>query len=76
MNDPAIGLATVRGLSWFFGIPGQGVTSTARRQRHVFVKKSAGSIPAPSGPQKQSDPEGGIPSGSLEVTWKVKDLEG
>ncbi len=26
--------------------------------------------------QIQSDPEGGIPSGSLEVTWKVEDLVG
>jgi hypothetical protein len=25
-----------------------------------------------SSPQMQSDPEGGIPSGSLEVFWKVR----
>jgi hypothetical protein len=25
-------------------------------------------------PRKQSDPEGGIPSGSLEVTWEVLEL--
>jgi hypothetical protein len=26
--------------------------------------------------QKQSDPEGGIPSGSLEVTWEVEVVVG
>jgi len=40
----------------------------------VCEKIGAPGLGGVSSRQKQSDPEGGIPSGSLEVTWKVEDL--
>ena len=73
MNDFGVGLAATRGLSWVFGMQGHRVTSAASRVR----EKAGGSdLDAVNDPQTQSDPEGGIPSGSLEVTWKLEDLVG
>ena len=48
----------------------------ARVASRVCEKIDACNPGAVSTPQIQSDPEGGIPSGSLEVTWKVEDLVG
>jgi hypothetical protein len=59
-------------LSWFFGRPERGVTSAASRVRDEIGASDPGAV---DHLQTQSDPEGGIPSGSLEVTWKLEDLE-
>jgi hypothetical protein len=41
------------------------------KRRHVFVKLSG-----PKSRQTQSDPEGGIPSGSLELLGRLEGLVG
>ncbi len=47
-----------------FGMSGWRVTSGLIRGRHVFVRRF-------NTPKRKATREGGIPSGSLEVTWEV-----
>src|SRR5258706_4299924 len=52
-------------LVWSFGMPRRCVTRAIFGSRHVFVRLLRM-------PQTQSDPEGGIPSGSLEVLGRLE----
>ena len=45
--------------------------ATLRRRQASSVTSSCGSSCPEIECQKQSDPAGGIPAGSLEVTWEV-----
>jgi hypothetical protein len=75
MNDPGVGLATTRGVVMVLRDSGPRRYLDRRPAASRVCEKIGWSDPgAVSARQKQSDPEGGIPSGSLEVTWKVEDL--
>jgi len=74
MNDPGVGLATTRGCHGSSGFPAKRYVDRRPAASRVCEKIGWADPGAVSARQKQSDPEGGIPSGSLEVTWKVEDL--
>ncbi|MDO9058643.1 MAG: hypothetical protein Q7U92_06435 [Bradyrhizobium sp.] len=76
-NDPRSGRVATREISIVLRAAGlRRYLDRAPAASRVCEKIGWADPGAVSAPQKQSDPEGGIPSGSLEVTWKVKDLEG
>ena len=63
------GLVATADVSVVFGTQGEALPRAASRVREALTGAKA-TIPRP---QIQNDPEGGIPSGSLEVTWRLED---
>ena len=75
ISDPGVTMRPLPGCMMLFATMRRVVTSAAFRQRHVSVRFFRVSR-TESGAKRRATRLGGIPAGSLEVTWEARRLVG